>query len=190
MPNPEDFDFPIIELEDDSPQQVGKVGLYDYIFPVGNSGIHFKAAIAGLLYTWGPSFQPAATKLAQLRAASTLVQWGLISPDIFAFQRSSIQLSQSDVAAILGVDLATVQAWENGTTPIPRLMWQEIAARVCKADQRPLPPELAPCINPETYRHRTIRIFPNVPSPPQPPPPCPCDPCPQESTFDCEDPDD
>ena len=184
MPNEADFDFPIVELESDSPQAIGKVGLYDLIIPVGNTGITFIAAIAGLLQAWGPVFQPAAIKLANLRAASTLCQWCLISGDIFAFERAAIQLEQSDVATILGVPLLTVQQWEADKVPVPRLMWQEIAARVCKADQRYLPPELTVVVPPASFRARQVRIFPNVPMPPQPsfslgcppgkgPPPCP-----------------
>lgn len=184
MPNEADFDFPIVELEDDSPQAVGKVGLYDFIIPVGTTGITFIAAIAGLLQVWGPVFQPAAVQLANLRAGSTLVQWGLISGDIFAFERASIQLTQQDVADILVVPLLTVQEWEADEVPVPRLMWQEIAARVCKADQRSLPPDLQFAAPPPSFRPRRIRIFPNVPMPPQPqrgpqcppgrgPPPCP-----------------
>jgi hypothetical protein len=184
MPNAEDYDFPIVELEADSPQMVGKVGLFDLIIPVGSTGISFIAAIAGLLQVWGPVFQPAAVRLANLRAASTLCQWGLISGDIFAFERAAIQLQQSDVATILGVPLVTVEEWEADEIPVPRLMWQEIASRVCKADQRYLPPDLQPIVPPASYRGRQVRIFPNVPMPPQPspapecppgrgPPPCP-----------------
>lgn len=176
MPNEADFDFPIVVLEADSPQAIGKVGLYDMIIPVGSTGITFVAAIAGLLQAWGPVFQPAAVKLANLRAASTLCQWGLISGDIFAFERAAIQLQQQDVANILGVPLTTVEEWEADEIPVPRLMWQEIAARVCKQDQRSLPAELQLLNPPASYRGRTIRIFPNVPMPPQPPGPPKCPP--------------
>lgn len=185
MPSESDFDFPIVELEADSPQAVGKVGLFDYVIPVGSTGITFVAAIAGLLQQWGPVFQPAAMYLAHLRAASTLVQWGLISGDVFAFERAALNLSQQDVATILNVPLTTVQEWEADEVQVPRLMWQEIAARVCKADQRSLPPQLQ-VVMPDNgaFRPRTVRIFPNVPQPPQPgsprgcppgrgPPPCP-----------------
>ncbi len=184
MPDPADFDFPIVELEADSPQTIGGIGLFDLIIPVGSTGIKFVAAIAGILQTWGPVFQPAAVQLANLRAASTLVQWGLISGDIFAFERAAIQLSQNDVATILGVPLVTVEEWEADEVPVPRLMWQEIAARVCKADQRSLPTGLQLVVPPASFRARQVRIFPNVPQPPQPPSPpaCPCDegppPCP------------
>lgn len=176
MPSEADFDFPIVVLEADSPQAVGKVGLYDFIIPVGSTGITFVAAIAGLLQVWGPVFQPAAIQLANLRAASTLCQWGLISGDIFAFERAAIGLQQQDVANILGVPLTDVEEWEADEVPVPRLMWQEIAARVCKADQRYLPAELQPVVPPASFRGRQIRIFPNVPMPPQPQPPPGCPP--------------
>jgi hypothetical protein len=176
VPNEADFDFPIVELEADSPQAIGKVGLFDFVISVGSTGITFVAAIAGLLQPWGPVFQPAAVRLANLRAASTLCQWGLISGDIFAFERAAIQLQQSDVATILGVPLSTVEEWEADETPIPRLAWQEIASRVCKADQRYLPAELQPGLTPSSFRARTVRIFPNVPMPPQPPCPPQCPP--------------
>lgn len=184
MPSEFDFDFPIVVLEADSPQAIGKVGLYDFIIQVGNPPIVFVAAMAGLLQSWGPIFQPAAIRLANLRAASTLCQWGLISGDIFAFERSSIGLTQSAVATLLGVPLTTVEEWEADEIPVPRLMWQEVAARVCKADQRSLPPDLQVIVPPASYRGRTIRIFPNVPQAPytsspricppgKGPPPCP-----------------
>jgi hypothetical protein len=184
MPNEFDFDFPIVVLESDSPQAIGKVGLYDYIIPIGSTGITFVAPIAGLLQPWGAVFQPAAMHLANLRAASTLCQWGLISGDIFAFERAAINLQQQDVANLLNVPLMTVEEWEADEVAVPRLMWQEIAARVCKQDQRYLPPELQLLNPPASYRGRVIRIFPNVPMPPQPieptgcppghgPPPCP-----------------
>jgi hypothetical protein len=185
MPSESDFDFPIVVLEDDSPQQIGKVGLYEYIIPVGSTGITFVAYIAGLLQPWGPVFQPAAMYLANLRAGSTLAQWGLISGDIFAFLRSSINLDQAAVATFLGVPITTVEEWEADEVPVPRLMWQAVAARVCKTDQRSLPPDLQLAMpNNGAFRPRQIRIFPNVPMPPQPcfsrgcppgkgPPPCP-----------------
>jgi hypothetical protein len=55
-------------------------------------------------------------------------------------------------------------------------MWQEIAARVCKADQRYLPPDLQVIVPPPSFRGRQVRIFPNVPMPPQPNPPPECPP--------------
>ncbi|MGH7867861.1 MAG: hypothetical protein ACREP9_09595, partial [Candidatus Dormibacteraceae bacterium] len=176
MPDPADFDFPIVELEADSPQAIGKVGLYDMVITVGGTGIKFVAAIAGLLQPWGPVFQPIAIQLANLRAASTLCRWGLISGDIFAFERAAIGLQQSDVATILSVPLLTVQQWESDQIPVPRLAWQEIAARVCKADQVYLPSELTVPVPPASFVARTVRIFPRVPMPPQPnisPPECP-----------------
>ena len=176
MPSEFDYDFPIVVLEADSPQAVGKVGLYDYIIQVGSTGITFVAAMAGILQSWGPVFTPLAIRHANLRAASTLVQWGLISGDIFAFERASIQLQPQDVANILGVDLTTVEEWEADEIPVPVLMWREIATRVAKADQRYIPTDLQVLIPPASYRGRTIRIFPNVPPPPQPPPPPQCPP--------------
>ncbi len=177
MPNEAFFDYPIVVLEADSPQAIGKVGLYDYLVSVGSTGIRFVAAMAGMLQPWGPVFQPAAIMLANLRAGSTLAQMGLISGDTFAFLRFSIQLQQSDVAAFLGVPLLTEQNWENNSVPLPRLIWCQLAERVCAADQRYLPPELQGASTPPSFRPRLIRIFPNSPQPHQPFMPQICPPC-------------
>lgn len=167
-------DFPIVVLENDYPEQVGKVGLFDYLMPVGATGLVFVAAVPGTLYLWGPTFTEPVKRAADLRAASTLVQMGLIRGESFAFLRNALRLTQAEVAAIDGVPVSTVEDWENNVIPVPRAIWACLAFRVCSADGRSLPVEYALC--PPSWRPRKIRVFPNVPSIPQSQPATP--PCP------------
>ncbi len=170
--------FPIVELEDDYPEAVGKLGLYDYYMPVGNTGIVFVAALQGRLQAWGPVFSQPLRQAANLRAASTLAQWGLVSGDTFAFMRSAVGLTQADVATLYGVPLLTVMNWENNVVPVPRSIWLCMSYRVCLQDGRSPVDDLA---IPQDFRPRRIRVFPNIPgtpmvqpeTPPCPPPP-PC----------------
>ncbi len=174
MPNESNFDFPIVELEDDSPQAVGKVGLYDFFMQVGNTGIRFVAAIPGVLQTYGPVFTVAAQKAANLRAASTLAQWGLVSGDTFGFLAQAAGLSPADLATKYNVTLSTVNAWLANQTPVPPLVWRCLAYLVGTLDGRVIS-DFA--LAPVSFQPRLIRVFPNVPAPPppvQPPPPvCP-----------------
>lgn len=159
-------DFPIVELEADSPEQIGQVGLFDYLMPVGSTGIIFIAAVPGILYQWGIGFTDAVKVACNLRAASTLVHMGLIRGETFAFMRSALQLSQSDLATAYGVSLATVQGWENNTIELPRLVWSALATDVGRADNgRGVPSEYA--LTPD-FRPRRIRVFPSVPMTPGP----------------------
>lgn len=170
-------DFPIVVLEADYPEQVGKVGLFDYLMPVGATGIVFTAAVPGLLREWGPVFSDAVQKAANLRAASTLVQWGLVRGDTFAFLRQALRMTQADVAAIDGVLLATVQGWEDGTIPLPRTAWSCLAFRVSLQDGRSGLDEYATPY--PDFRPRLIRVFPNIPMQPMPQQPStPCPPMP------------
>lgn len=171
MPEEADFDFPIVELENDSPQLVGKPGLYDFLMPVGSTGIVFVAALQGILQSWGPVFSPAVQKAAYLRAASTLAQWGIVSGDTFAFLAQGAQLDQAGVAARYNVPLATVQAWYAGTIPVPPITWWCLAHFVGSLDGRSISDFALP---PGDLRPRLIRVFPNVPTPNTPgPPPAP-----------------
>lgn len=166
-------EFPIVVLEADFPEEIGKVGLYDYLMTVGTTGIVFVAAVPGRLQEWGPVFSAVVQKAANLRAASTLMQMGLINGDTFGFIRQALQLSQADVATLYGVTLATVIAWENNTIVVPLANWACLAYRLSLADGRTLLSEFA--LNPD-FRARRIRVFPNIPlqSLPQPQsPPCP-----------------
>ena len=151
-------DLPITELEADSPLGIGKLGLFDYTVSVPNNGITFVAAIGGILQSWGPVWPQAAIDSANRRAASTLAHMGLISGDTFTFFRTSLKLTQAQVATQMNVPLLTEQAWEANTIPVPRIIWGILAEMVCQADQRYLPPELS--VNPD-FRPRLIRIFPN-----------------------------
>jgi len=173
--------FPIVVLESDYQETIGKIGLYDYLMTVGATGIEFMAAVPGRLQIWGPVFALNVQKAANLRAASTLVQMGLISGDTFAFMRQALGFSQSDIATMYGVTLATVIAWEGNSIPVPRANWACLAYRVCIADGRGMPSDFA--LNPD-FRARMIRIFPNIPmqamqqpeGPPCPPLVVPCGP--------------
>lgn len=176
-------DFPIVVLENDFPEQVGKIGLFDFLMPVGATGLVFTAAVPGRLYQWGPTFTPLVQTAARLRAASTLIQMGLIRGESFEFMRLALGLSQADVAALYNVTLSTVIDWEDNSLPIPLAIWQCFAFRVCLADGRTLPPEQS--LTP-SWRPRLIRVFPTIPTPPQPQPTSPpCPPLPPFVTPDC-----
>jgi DNA-binding transcriptional regulator YiaG len=180
-------DFPIVVLEADYPEAVGKIGLFDIHMPVGLTGIVFVAAVPGRLYVWGPNFTDSVRQAANLRAASTLVHMGLINGDTFTFLRSTLQITQADLATQLGVPFATVQGWEDGSIEIPRLSWTTLAQQVVAADGRSLPVELA-C--PPNFRGRKIRVFPNIPmeTMPQSSIPSDCNPGVSLVSPDCEPP--
>jgi hypothetical protein len=166
-------DYPIVVLENDYPEQVGKVGLFDIQMPVGDTGLIFIAAMPGRLYLWGPTFTPPVEHAAYLRAASTLVQMGLVRGETFAFLRYALQLSVADVAALYGVLEATVVGWEDNSIPIPQAVWNCFSYRVMLADGRAFPAN--PAFD-QSFRPRVIRVFPNIPMVPQAqdsPPACP-----------------
>lgn len=170
-------DFPIVVLENDYPEASGKLGLFDLIMPVGGTGLQFVAAMPGILRPWGVEFSAPVRQRAYLKAASTLVQMGLIGGESFAFLRSALELSQADVAALYGVTEPTVVGWEDNSIPIPINVWQCFSYRVCLADGVALPNAAFGT----SFRPRLIRVFPNPPMvsqqqtgdnnpcPPQPP---------------------
>ncbi len=165
-------EYPIVELEADSPHAIGKVGLYDFRMPVGSTGIVFVAALSGVLREYGPEFSALVQQAAMRRAGSTLAWWGIIQGDTFAFLRQAAQLSQDDLADQLGVPVATLQAWEAGTVPIPREYWDSLATQVCALDGRSPPAGPALPVPPLGLRARTVRVFPAIPTPvtPEQPP--------------------
>jgi hypothetical protein len=178
--------FPIVVLEADHPERVGKVGLFDYLMPVGATGIVFVAAVPGRLYEWGPTFTDEVKQASNLRAASTLAHMGLIRGETFAFLREALQLSQADIAALFGVSEATVQGWEDNTIPIPTNAWGCTQSRVCIADGRQFLTQYA--LEPD-FRPRKIRVFPEAPMPLEPVTPTPpCDPPVPLVGPDCEPP--
>jgi len=157
-------EFPIVILEADSPEQIGKIGLFDYLMPVGSTGFVFVAAVPGRLYKWGIAFTEPVKQAANLRAASTLALMGIIRGETFAFLRNALQFSQSDAASIYNVSLATVQGWENNSIPIPVFVWGDLSCRVSKADSRGVLKEYA--LTPD-FRSRKIRVFPCIPMQPR-----------------------
>lgn len=176
-------DFPIVVLEADYPERVGRVGLFDYLMPVGDTGIVFVAAVPGTLYEWGVQFTPEVQQASNLRAASTLAHMGLIRGETFEFLRLSLQLTQADIATAFGVPLATVQGWEDNTIPIPVNSWADLSNQVCEADHRASLTEHAPCPD---FRPRKIRVFPETPMPTQAVTSPPCDPPVPIVGPDCE----
>jgi len=152
--------YPIVVLENDYPEQVGKMGLFDLLMPVGATGLIFTAAMPGILREWGPSFSDEVHRVSNLRAASTLIQMGLIRGESFVFIRESLRMSQQDVATLYGVTLETVIEWESNVIPVPVNVWACLSYRVCLADGRTLPPDRALCPD---WRPRLIRVFPNAP---------------------------
>lgn len=154
-------DYPIVILENDFPEAIGKIGLFDFLMPVEDSGLVFTAAVPGRLYEYGPEFTAFVQKYSRLRAASTLVQMGWARGESFTFLRAALELSISDVANIYGVTDIVVMEWESNLVPIPITVWNCFSFRVCLADSRQLP-------NPIQYYRgnlpaRLIRVFPNLP---------------------------
>lgn len=168
-------DYPIVVLENDYPEAFGKLGLFDLLMPVGDTGLIFTAAMPGILYVTGPRFTPPVEKAAYLRAASTLIQMGLVRGESFAFLRYALGLTIAEVAALYGVLDVAVQGWEDNTIQIPVNIWSCFAQRVMLADGRVLPANPAIC---PSFRSRLIRVFPNAPmvSQSQANPECPCPP--------------
>jgi hypothetical protein len=166
-PPPAPGGLPDIELYD----------LIDFQMQVGNTGIVFVAAITGWRESDGTAlFIPGATAAAYRRAASTLAAMSLVAGSTFQFMRLAQNLSVDQAAILCGVDDATVNAWEAGTTPVPFSSWQYMADAACKADSRPGIVYTAP--QGVDLRPRVIRVYPDVPGLPLPPqPPANCDPC-------------
>ena len=160
MPTEFDFDFPIIELEADSPQGIGKLGLFDIQMPVGTTGIVFVAAVQGTLQSWGPTFTDIVRNAAYLRAASTLAGMGIATGETMQFLRTAINLSQADLAVKLGEDVPTIQAWESNQSPMLISAWTYLADMICKLDGRSALMDLS--LNPD-LRPRVIRIHVTVP---------------------------
>ncbi len=154
-------DFPIVVLENDSPERVGRVGLFDLLMPVANTGLVFTAAVPGLLSLYGPVFTELVRRAANLRAATTLVHMGLVRGESVEFIREALGLTPQQLAAISGVDLLDVSNWEANTVVVPIHVWGDLAARACLADGRTMPLHHALCPD---WRPRLIRVFPNIPS--------------------------
>lgn len=153
-------DYPIVVLENDYPEQAGKMGLFDLLMPVGSTGLVFTAAMPGRLYEWGPVFSDEVQRVSNLRAATTLIQMGLIRGESLAFIRSALRLSQQELADLYSVTLGTVVGWEDNSIPIPLNIWTCLSYRACLADGRILPADRALCPD---WRARLIRVFPNTP---------------------------
>lgn len=143
------------------PVRPGMFIVADFYMPVGTTGITFVAALQGLSSAAGPTiFAQTDQDAALVRAASTLSHWGIIDGQFFAFIRQALKMSQADAAAFIGVTVPSVQAWEAGTTDIPRDMWIMLADEIGRVDSRPGLVDLA--LTPDK-RARLIRIFPDVP---------------------------
>jgi len=158
-------DYPIVVLENDFPEAAGKLGLFDLLMPVGSTGLVFTAAMPGILRTWGVEFSAAVQRASYLRAASTLVQMGLIRGESFLFLRTALGLTQLEVATLYGVTTIEVDGWETNSIPIPLSVWACFSARVCAADRVPYPSSSS---FGSSFRARLIRVFPEAPAIPQP----------------------
>lgn len=154
-------DFPIVVLENDFPEQVGKIGLFDIQMPLGNTGILFVAAVSGVLMPLGVIFTPLVTYRSYLAASTAIIRMGLIRGESFEFLRTTLSLSQSDIAVLYGVDQAAVVAWEANVVPVPWSVWSCLSYRVALADGVALPSHGT--IDPPSWRPRLIRVFPNIP---------------------------
>jgi hypothetical protein len=144
------------------PVRPGVYIVADFFMPVGTTGIIFVAALQGLSSAAGPTiFAQSDQDACYVRAGSTLARWGIIYGQFFAFIRQALKWTQADAAAFIGgVTVADIQAWEAGTTPIPRDSWIMLADEICRVDTRPGLEGLA--LSPD-LRPRTIRIFPDIP---------------------------
>ena len=158
-------DYPIVVLEADYQEAAGKLGLFDLLMPVGSTGLVFTAAMPGILRTYGIDFTPAVQRAAYLRAATTLIQMGLVRGESFKFLRTALGLTQLEVAAIYGVTDTVVDGWETNSVPIPYTVWSCFSSRVCAADGIPYPAQSA---FGTSWRPRLIRVFPEAPAVPQP----------------------
>jgi hypothetical protein len=154
-------EYPIVVLENDAPERVGKVGLFDLYMPVVGTGIVFVAAVPGTLFLAGPRFTEIVRRASNLRAATTLIHMGLIRGESLAFIREALNLTFQETADLAGVPLSTVIGWENNTIPVPLHVWTALAQRACVADGRSLPANHAICPD---WSLRQIRVFPNIPS--------------------------
>lgn len=154
-------DFPIVVLEADFPEQIGKLGLFDFLMVVGTTGICFTAAIPGVLRATTIDFAPDVQAAARLRAGSTLAQWGLANGDTLQFLRLAVPRTEQEQADDFGVSLGTLQAWEANTVEVPFHYWKNLATQVARLDGRLIP---ANGQLPSSFRGRKIRVFPNVPA--------------------------
>lgn len=153
-------EYPIVVLENDYPEAIGQIGLFDLLMPVGATGLVFTAAMPGRLYEWGASFTDEVHRVSNLRAATTLIQMGLIRGESLTFIREALRMSQQEMATLYGVALGTALGWENNSIPIPVNVWACLSYRACLADGRTLPADRA--LDP-SWRPRLIRVFPQMP---------------------------
>jgi len=153
-------DFPIVVLEADFPEKVGKTGLFDLLMPVGNSGVVFTANVPGVLRTYGCEFTPQVEHLSRLRAAAVLVQMGLIRGEAFEFFRLALGETSAQTALRYGVTEPIVLGWEQNVTEIPFEVWRDMTVLVSKAAQVAFPHQP---IQSQDWRPRLIRVFPILP---------------------------
>jgi DNA-binding XRE family transcriptional regulator len=151
-----------------------KVALVDYYMTVNQTGLRFVAALQAQLRSWGPVFPTLMTKAAYRRAGSTLAHMALISGHTFEFLRVAIEYTQADAAALLGVTVADVVAWESGAVEVPLNLWYHMAEKVCQMDGRLFTPYLT--LPDQTLRPNVIRVHPDFPlqSSARSGSPCPC----------------
>lgn len=134
----------------------------DYFMPIGTTGVRFVAKLPAILRAWGPEFTASDMRQGELRAASTLAQTGMIRGQAFAFMRNGAQLTEAQAAALCGVDVPTLQAWEAETLTLPMTAWKTLAHYVTDLDSRDHYMTTPPC-PPEMWRPRDIRVYPDFP---------------------------
>jgi len=129
--------------------------------PVGTTDIKFVASLQGISSAAGPTvFAQADRDACYVRAGSTLGRFGMIHNQFFQFIRLALQMTEADAATFLGVTVPDIQAWESGTTLIPRDMWVTLVDAICRMDARPGMVNLALI---QDLRPRLIRIRPDIP---------------------------
>jgi len=134
----------------------------DYFMPIGQTRVRFVALLPAILRAWGPVFDPKDIHQAELRAASTLAQTGMIRGQAFAFMRQGAVLTQAETATLLGVTPLVIQAYENETVPLPMTAWKTLAHYVTDLDGRDHYMTTPPCPT-ESWQRRDIRVYPDFP---------------------------
>lgn len=158
-------DLLTVSVDDQTDRLQGEPGNFDFYMPVCNGDhIVFVATLPGVMTKNGVRFTNRVRYAALRRAASTLAHWGVRNGCIIEFMRKAIPFLQEELAALLGVSEATVQAWESDQLEMPRLMFDSLAACVCAIDERSYGANFEIIEPPSDEQVRVYRIVPAIPN--------------------------
>ena len=141
--------------------------LVDYLMRIGSTNVYFVAKLPAIIKPWGPVFDAKDMHQAELRAASTLAQTGLIRGQSLQFLRLAVPWTEAELASFLGVTVPDIQGWEAETVGLPRTIWLATAHYLAALDGREnydIPP---PCPM-DNWQPRVIRVYPDFPMQVQP----------------------